>query len=412
MRADTPDDSSPTQPRPIKPQPAVLGSRAVTSFDFAKTALPASAESIRTEIRALLERERLAGTWSRGGNSWGGFCPALSRALGAGGFIGMTWPRRYGGGERSYLERYVVTEELLASGAPTGAHWVADRQSGPLILRFGTEEQKERYLPPITRGESYFCIGMSEPDSGSDLASIRTRAERASGGYRLIGTKIWTSSAHRAHTIIVLCRTDPPSAERHAGMSQLLVPLDPPGIKVRPIINLLGNHDFNEVVFDGAYVPAEQRLGEEGAGWQQVTSELSYERAGPERFLTNFHLLVELVRAAEAGASALTKRELGGLLARLYVLRQMSQSVAGRLERGELPNVESALVKDLGTHFQQEVPETVRRILLDQPGLGGNGDGRLAAVLERAVLAAPAYTIQGGTTEILRGIVARALGLR
>lgn len=382
-----------------------------TTLRLPPAELPQEAREVRARVRRLLREEREKGTWEPAdprSRSWGGYNPALSRSLGAAGFIGMTWPGKYGGGERSFLERYVLTEELLAAGAPTGFHWVADRQSGPLLLRFGTEEQKERFLPPITRGETSFCIGMSEPDSGSDLASIRTRAEKVDGGWRLSGSKIWTSNAHRAHYIIVLCRTEAPSENRHAGMSQLLVDLNSAGLTTRPILNLVGSHDFNEVRFDQVFVPDDHLLGKAGGGWEQVTSELAYERSGPERFLTNLRLLRDLVRLLSRDASAEATREVGRLVTHLKALRGASLSVASLLQAGHLPNVESALVKDLGTHFQQELPEVVRRVA----SLEGVGDGELVAVLERAIMAAPAYTIQGGTTEILRGIVARGLRLR
>ena len=159
----------------------------------------------------------------------------------------MTWPKQYGGHERSSLERYVVLEELLAAGAPVGAHWVADRQSGPLILRFGTEEQRQRFLPPITRGEIYFCIGMSEPDSGSDLASIRTRAERCEGGWKVNGTKIWTSNAHLSPLHDHAVPHPGRAGQKHEGLTQFLVDLKTPGVTIRPDHDLAGEHHFNEV---------------------------------------------------------------------------------------------------------------------------------------------------------------------
>ena len=366
--------------------------------------------SFRLEVREFLEQERLAGTWDGVGQSWGGYCPELSRRLGEKGWIGMTWPKEYGGGERSYLERYVYTEEILASGAPAGAHWVADRQSGPLLIRFGTDEQRERFLPRIISGELHFSIGMSEPDSGSDLASIRSRAEKCEGGWKLTGTKIWTSGAHRNHYMIALCRTEPPSAERHAGMSQFLVDLSADGLEVRPIRNLMGNDGFNEVVMNEVFVPDDQVVGQVGNGWAQVTSELAYERAGPERFLTNIHLLVGLLDVVGHDPEPAAATEIGRAISHLWTLRQMSLSVAAMLSAGVLPNTEAAVVKDLGTHFQQELPEIARRVLDSVP----RGEARSAyrRSLERGILSAPAYTIQGGTTEILRGIIARGLGLR
>ena len=227
-------------------------------------------------MRRFLDEERRAGTFEPCLGGWGEFSPEFSRAMGARGWIGMTWPERYGGRGRPALERYVVTEEMLAAGAPTRAHWVADRQSGPIILRFGTEEQKRTYLPQIARGECYFCIGMSEPNSGSDLASIRTRARPASpAAGRSRAPSCGPATRTAAHMMILFARTAPRGEDRHAGVSQFLVDLETPGITVRPIYNLAGEHDFNEVVFDNVFVPDDhgdrrdrQRLepGDERAG--------------------------------------------------------------------------------------------------------------------------------------------------
>ena len=194
----------------------------------------------------------------------------------------MTVPSEYGGHGRSFLERFVVTEELLAAGAPVAAHWIADRQIVPSLLKYGTEHQKSQFLPRIVRGECFFAIGMSEPDSGSDLASVRTRAERVEGGWSLSGTKVWTSGAHLAHAFIVLARTaavDP--THRHAGLSQFIVNLRGPGVEIRPIVSMNGAHHFNEVILDSAFVPDAMVFGEIGNGWQQVTSELPSNAAGP-----------------------------------------------------------------------------------------------------------------------------------
>ena len=228
-----------------------------------------------------------------------------------------------------------MTEELLAAGAPAAFHWFADRQIGPSILRYGSEAQKQRFLPPIARGELSFAVGMSEPDSGSDLASIRMRAERVGDGWRLNGSKIWTSYAHVAEYCVALLRTEPKSEKRHAGMSQVIIDLrNSNGITVRPIIDLPGRHDFNEVFFEDTFVPDDCLLGNPGDGWSQVTSELAYERSGPERFLTNFHLLRALVDALGESASLAAQREVGRLVSRLWSLRAASVSVAAALEAG------------------------------------------------------------------------------
>lgn len=380
-------------------------------LSFPPLVLPPEAEALRREVRAFLLEAVPKDKAPERFKSWGTFSPDFSRQLGARGWIGLTWPKEYGGHGRSQLERYVLTEELLANGAPAGAHWVADRQSGPLVLRFGTEAQKHKFLPPITRGESYFCIGMSEPDSGSDLASVRTRAEPVAGGFKINGTKLWTSGAHHCHFMIALCRTSAKSEERHAGLSQLIVDLKSPGITIRPVINLSGRHDFNEVNFVDVFVPQENLLGNEGDGWKQVTSELAFERSGPERFLTNFHVLRELVRLIGRQASPRATETIGRLVARLWNLRQMSLSVAGMLQQGQMPVTEASVVKDLGTAFQQDLPE-IARLLAQSEATSPDQLDDFIDVARQATLLSPAYTIQGGTTQILRGIIARGLGLR
>lgn len=380
------------------------------AFRFDPVEPPPGAAALRAEVRAFLARH--LGDYPAGqrAHSWSGFSPDFSRAMGAQGWVAMTWPKRYGGHERSALERYIVLEEMLAAGAPVSAHWVADRQSGPLILRFGTDEQKEFFLPRIAAGECYFCIGMSEPDSGSDLAAARTRAVKEAGGYRVNGAKIWTSNAHRAHYMILLARTGEAGADRHGGLSQFLVDMKSPGLTIRPILDLAGEHHFNEVVFEDVFVPETRLIGTEGGGWRQVTSELAFERSGPERLLSAFALLTELVRAAGPEPSERVAVALGRLTAHLATLRQMSLSVAGMLQKGALPNNEAAVVKDLGTLFEQEVPEIARHLIACEPELGSREP--FAAALSRTMLYAPSFSIRGGTREILRGIIARGLGLR
>src|SRR5438094_4557186 len=305
------------------------------TFNFDLCELPPEAQSLRAEVREFL-RDALGGmSSSKRALSWGGFDREFSRQLGARGWIGMMWPKKYGGHERTALERYVVLEECLSAGAPVSAHWVADRQSGPLLLRFGTEEQRQRFLPRIARGELAFAIGMSEPDSGSDLASIRTRAERVAGGYRVNGTKVWTSNAHKSDYMIALFRTHSDPTRKHEGLTQFLVDPKSPGITINPIIDLRGAHHFNMVVFEDAFVPEAMRVGEEGAGWKQVTTELAFERSGPERYLSSLALILELIREVGKVPGERAAAVVGRLVAHLATLRQMSLSVAGMLEAGQ-----------------------------------------------------------------------------
>ena len=374
-------------------------------FRFALNDLPPEAESLRAEVRDFLNKELGGAAPVKRAKSWGGFDREFSRRVGARGWIGMTWPKAYGGHERSFLERYVVMEEMLAAGAPVSAHWVADRQSGPLLLRFGTEEQRQRILPGIVRGELAFAIGMSEPDSGSDLASIRTRATKTDGGYLVNGTKVWTSNAHLSDYAISLFRTQVVPDKKHEGLTQFLVDLrNTQGITIRPIIDLAGKHHFNEVNFTDAFVPDQARVGNDGDGWKQVTTELGFERSGPERYLSSIALIRELVREVSA------RPDDRGTEASLATLRAMSTSVAGMLQAGETVNLEAAAVKDVGTTFEQSIPELAHALLDVEPTLDTGSD--LQQVLGYITQTAPSFSLRGGTREILRGIIARGLGLR
>lgn len=379
-------------------------------FQFQLATLPPEAERLRGEVRAFLTGELASLAPELKAQSWSGFNPDFSRKLGTRGFIGLTWPKAYGGHERSALERYVVIEELLAAGAPVAAHWVADRQSGPLLLKFGTEEQRRRVLPGIAKGETYFSIGMSEPDTGSDLASVRTRATRSNDGWRVRGTKLWSSGAHRSHYMIALFRTGDGVDQRQMGLTQFLVDLKGPGIHVRPIADLTGHEHFNEVVFDDAPLPLDAVIGAEGQGWAQVTAELAYERSGPERFLSSMMLLKHLIAAAGTNPSERVAIAIGRLTARLHALRQLSLSVATQLQRGANPALEAALVKDVGAVFEQDIPEIAHDLFGLETSLGS--DDALKRVQAYLTQVAPSFSLRGGTREILRGIIARGLGLR
>lgn len=374
----------------------------------------AATETLRAEIRAFLAEELAGRSAQQRADAWNTDDPAFSRKMAARGWIGMMWPRRYGGHERSALERYVVLEEVLAAGAPVGHHWVADRQSGPSILRHGSEAQRLAILPRIAAGECCFCIGMSEPDSGSDLAAARTRAERVPGGWRVNGTKVWTTNAHRADYMILFCRTGAKSDDdRHGGASQFLVDMQyarGAGMTVRPILDLRGAHHFNEVAIEDLFLPDDALLGREGEGWTQVTGELAFERSGPDRFLSAFSLLTEAVRALGPAAPERAAIALGRITSHILVLRRLSRSVAGMLQAGQDPALQAAVVKDLGNVLEQESVEVVR--LLADVEAAEHAADPLAAVLAHLVQTSPSFSLRGGTREILRGIIARGLGLR
>ncbi|WP_436278292.1 acyl-CoA dehydrogenase family protein [Pseudomonas citronellolis] len=372
--------------------------------------LPPRHEALRSELRTFLA-ERLGDyPLDLRARSWQGFDADFSRALAARGWVGLTLPREYGGAGLDPLARFVMVEELLCAGAPVAAHWIADRQSGPLLLRFGSEAQKRFHLPAICRGEQFFCIGMSEPNSGSDLASVRTRAERNATGWRLNGQKIWTTYAQHSHYMIALVRTSGSAEDRHGGLSQVIVDLSLPGVSIRPIRDLTGAEHFCEVFFDDVQLPEGALVGKEGEGWKQVTAELAFERSGPERIYSSIALLDAWMDWLRVRPQPGHERLLGQLLGELMVLRALSVSLAAQLADGRSPVVEAALVKDLGTAFEQSIPALLGDVL-------GAIDGAEAPHLLRRTLAylermAPVFSLRGGTREILRGVVARGLGLR
>lgn len=376
-------------------------------FALYNFAPPGDTAALRAELRAWLSEHQPRGDVVKRANCWASFDPDFSKALGNAGYIGMTLPKRYGGGGRHPLERYVVIEELLAAGAPVGAHWIADRQTGPLILRYGSEEQRERYLPGIARGELYACIGLSEPGAGSDLAAVRTIARETAEGWRVNGQKIWTTGAHVSHVILALVRTEEAS-ERNAGLSQLLIDLDTPGITIRPIVDMAGNHDFNEIFFDDVLVPHGALVGERGQGWRQVTAELALERSGPERYLSSHALFAALIDAAGPDPDPPLATLIGELTAEMWTLRQLSMSTATKLAAGEDPMVEASVVKELGNAFEQDMPRRVQAIV----DCDWDDESDLARLLRALLIASPSFSLRGGTREVIRGIIARGLGLR
>jgi hypothetical protein len=375
------------------------------TISFEPFDLPPEAEALRGEVRKFLNDTIPQRSAVDRAQSWSGMGREFSRKLGARGWIGMTWPRQYGGHERSHAERYVVVEEMLAAGAPVSFHWIADRQSGPLLLKFGTEQQRELILPRIARGELCFCIGMSEPGAGSDLAGVRTRGRKIDGGWTVSGQKIWTTNAHTADYMIALTRTS--DGERHAGLSQFIVDMKSPGVTVKPIESLTGESHFNEVFLDDVFVPDDMLIGREGDGWRQVGAELAYERSGPERYLSSIRLFLEFLRVVSDTPTEAERIFIGQIAAQMWTLRQMSLSVTGKLAAGGDPASDAAIVKDLGTSLEQDIPRAIQA--LAPPGLS---DESFQQTLTYLVQTSPSFSLRGGTREILRGIIARELGLR
>jgi len=361
---------------------------------------------LRRDVQAVLDEWLTAARFRPSCDAWlRSYDSEFSKVLAQHAWIGITWPTQLGGGGRSNLARLVVTEELLRTGAPVAAHWIADRQIGPAILRYGSASLQRRYLPRIAAGDVTFCLGMSETESGSDLASVRTSAVKDREGWRITGRKIWTSQAHRSTHAYVLTRTSR-GENKHEGLTEFIVDMSAPGVDVRPIYDLRGEHHFNEVTFDDVAVPNDHLLGDVGNGWSQVTEQLSFERGGMERVLSTYPLLAAVLDVIHGRGTPTTQTaaQVGTVLARLTTLRHMAWQIAESLDAGVAPTLEAAMLKDLGTTFERDVNELARQLL----GAEADPDAQDATgLLAQGVLAAPGFSIRGGTTEVLRTIIAR-----
>jgi alkylation response protein AidB-like acyl-CoA dehydrogenase len=363
-------------------------------MDFAWTP---ELDALRAEAEAFA-REVTAGRDVREDSWIVGYDREVSLELGRRGWLGMTWPKEYGGHERTAIERFVVTEALISAGAPIAASWFTDRQMGPSLLAFGTEMQKQRFLPPMTRGEANWCIGMSEPDHGSDLAHLRTRARLDGDDFVVDGTKVWTSFAATADWMYLICRTDP-EAPAHQGLSELIVDMSSPGVVVTPIEDMTGNRHFCEVVLEGVRVPTENLVGTPNGSWRQTMRQLEHERGGIDRLVSNRALFVDAVRRADR-ADPLVRQEIAALeesyrIGRLLVIREVLQ---------QAPAGFSAATKTFGTEYEQRVADFASRVC--------GADATLWNRWSRALCYAPAYTIMGGTSNVLRTILGeRVLGL-
>lgn len=362
---------------------------------------PETSGALRQQVRRLTDDWRSAGRYTPRSDSWlRSFDQEFSRELAARGLIAMTYPKEFGGAGRTHVERLAVTEELLRAGAPVAAHWIGDRQIGPAILRHGSPELQEEIVPRIASADAVFCLGMSEPEAGSDLASVRTTAEPVDGGWRINGHKIWTTQAHRATHAYLLARTAR-TDRKHDGLTEFIVDMTAEGVSVTPIIDLSGEHHFNEVRFDDVRVPAHRVLGEVGGGWRQVVEQLSFERGGAERVLSSYPVLVELIaEAARHGADRELRSLLGSLVARLAVLRRLCFEVARAMDAGAAPVQRAAALKYLGNAFEYDVIEALRRTGLAR-------DAAPDSVFGQALLASPAFALRGGAADVLLSLIAR-----
>ncbi len=373
-------------------------------------------ESLRGEVRSFLESDPSVRSCPVREDGWiAGFDRDFSKRLAERGWIGLTWPKRYGGGERTYLDRLVLTEELLLAGAPVAAHWFGDRQIGPSLLAHGTEEQREELVPRIVRAEISFCVGMSEPNAGSDLASLSTTATLDGEEFVIRGQKIWTSFAEEAEYCYLVARTDTESRP-HRGISELLVPMDAPGITVQAIRDMVGEAHFGEVFFDDVRVPARYLIGELNRGWYQIMRQLDYERSGIERLFSNYPLwrdVCAIARKTGKSRDPRVRQRMAEIEVALRAGRGMVYNVAAILTDGKVPNHEAAVAKVFCTRLEQRIADLASEILGPHAQLSAASPrAPLAGRAARNLLYAPAYTIQGGTNNILKNVIAkRGLGL-
>jgi len=380
-------------------------------------------EQLRKEVSSFLEDELRKGSFTTHCDAWmGGYSAEFSKKMGQRKWIGYCWPKdRYGQG-KSFVDRLVITEEIVRFGAPAAAHWFADRQMGPSIIRHGTKEQQDFFLPRIAMGELVFGIGMSEPEAGCDLASLKTKATPDGDSYVINGQKVWTSGAHHINYIYLVARTDP-DVPKHKGISEFIIDMKTPGIDVRPLIDMTGGHHYNEVFFDNVRIPKSSLVGKLNNGWYQIAQQLDYERSGVERLMTNYPLLQDIIKYVKEtqcngqplSKTVLARQSIADLFISFEAGRLLTYRVAWVLDQGKLPTTEAALAKAFSTSFEQQLAQVATQI----PGLYGTlrqgSKGIPLAFREspaESYLFSPAYTIQGGTNEILRNIIAgRGLGL-
>jgi len=378
-------------------------------------------EKFRREIRDFLEGEIKQGLWEPVSDCWiMGHDPEFSKRVSAKGWIGLTWPKEHGGQGRSHIDRLVLTEEMLRYGAPAACHWFADRQVGGSLLAYGTEEQKREILPEIIKGEAWVGLGMSEPEAGSDLASLQTRAVEDGDYYVIDGQKVWTSGGKYINWLYIVARTDP-EAPKARGISEFFFPADLPGITINPIVDITGGVHFNEVFFDGVRIPKNCLMGEKNKGFYQILHQLDFERSGVERLMGNYVLfdaILKYVKETEEDGKPLSKdplirNKLAQLRVEFEIGRLLIYRVALVMEGGRAPNVEAAMAKTYATQFEQRLASAAIEIL----GLYGqlHRESKWAPIgglAYHSYLSSKGYSLQAGTSEILKNVLAmRKLGL-
>lgn len=390
------------------------------NFSFTK-----EQDEFRQTVRDFVKAELAAGTFSVGSKGLVGQSSIeFSRKMAEKGWIGLTWPSSYGGQGRGYVDKMIMLEELFRVQAPVGYHFLADRQVGPSIMKFGTDWQKEYFLPRIIGAEEglMFCLLFSEPDAGSDLAAVSTRAEKDGEFYIINGQKVWTSEGHVADYGWLLAKTKfDETVPRHRTCSEFIVDMKTPGITIRPIMNMAGEHSFNEVFFDDVKIDKKYLVGTENAGFKQIMAQMDYERAGIERLMQNYPVYDQFLRYVKAMDKkdkdgefyAWVRDSIAQLEIEYNVGRLLCYYTAWLIDQGILPSSQAALCKAFCTQYEQRLNDVATRVTgpVSQIMHGGKW-APLDVDLASCYLWGPSYTLQGGSVEILKNIVAqRGLGL-
>ncbi len=373
--------------------------------------------ALRAELRGWLQ-ETLGPDWTGEASDIStehfDFQRQFNKRLAQKGWIAPAWPKEYGGLGASHIEQMIFSEELAYHRAPNGQRVFGVGMIGPTLIVHGTDEQKREHLPRITSGEVCWCQGYSEPGAGSDLASLQTRAVRDGDDYVINGQKIWTSGAHVSDWIFLVARTDP-EAPKHKGISFLLADMKTPGITVRPLINLPGKHEFNEVYFEDVRVPRRNLVGQENNGWYVAMTLLDFERSSVGVSASGRRTIEELTAFAreQGGVDPITRTRLAELAIEIEVARMMSYRVAWMQQSGLHPSYEASMVKVFATEMMQRLYNVGLNMLRGYGQL--TPDSKWAPLLgriEQGYLWNVAPTIYSGSNEIQRNIIAtRGLGL-
>lgn len=380
--------------------------------------LSATQESLRQEVCRFLTNE-LGTTHSSDPRPMPpGYLPArdFERKLGERGWLALSWPPEYGGGGRPVSEQFIVEEEVALHGGPA-SDALARVIVAPILMLRGNEDQKRRYLPPLARGEITFCLGYTEPESGSDLASLTTRAIADGDDYVISGRKVYTSGASDSDYCWLAARTDHESP-KHAGVSVLIVPMDSPGVEVRPLLNALDVEWFNEVTFDNVRVPRTELVGGENQGWEVLTSALGVERITIYRAFLHLRMLGALIRFAREKRNGhlwddpRVRQRLGQFAIDFEVARLLLWRAIGMFERGEEFRAQAAMVKLFNTELAQRLYNAAVQMLGPYGAVMSGRQARWDGAAPHEYLSAVQETIGAGTSEVQREIIAlRGLGL-